>query len=657
MRLIYPILLTVLLLNACHKGQSPAEKTGHQNEHSLATELAAFYDISSLPRYIDGSVCAQVSSYDTTGNNDDGFSGRYSFIRRNADSSLVIFDLKGNGVINRIWTPTPTQDTLDFYFGNDVRPSFSIQYADLFSGNKYPFVGPLCGSQLGGNYCYLPIPFDKSCKIVCRGRKMQFHQIQYRLYEKGAVVRNFSPDLDGEERMALEKIALLWNNEKRKITDFYSVKPESSFKSVRIKPGEIIPVFEDFQGGRILGFEIDPVDVIEGDEKNIDLKITWDDEKNPAIYCPVADFFGYAFGSASMQSLLLGSRDSVNYCYFPMPFDKQARMELVYRRTETIIQSPLRISVRVWYSAEKRRRDKEGKFYAYWNKNIITIPGQPHVFLNVNGRGHYVGTILQAQGLRAGMTYFFEGDDSASIDGKFRIHGTGSEDYFNGGWYAMMDRWDGRLSLPLHGALDYSIPYCRTGGYRLYISDKLSFEKHFFNSIEHGPAGNMFPADYTSLGLYYSNSSPEKITEPTRQLTRVFIPDTLVVYPQLMDYNLFGDMDVKTSWKYGTGGESYLFTPGNDSWLRISLSDLPYGDYSLYLDIMREPFGCNFSLWQRQTRISRWIPTNGPGEERVMHLFACHMQISDYNKTLTFRFRIDQQKTSLLLNRIVLVRE
>ena len=52
------------------------------------------------------------------------------------------------------------------------------------------------------------------------------------------------------------------------------------------------------------------------------------------------------------------------------------------------------------------------------------------------------------------MTYFFEGDDSTAIDGEFRIHGTGSEDFFNGGWYAMMDRWDGKLSLPLHGALD-----------------------------------------------------------------------------------------------------------------------------------------------------------------------------------------------------------
>ena len=50
-------------------------------------ELNPFRNISLLPQYRDGSTLHQVSSYDTLGGNDDGFSGKYSFIRRNADSS------------------------------------------------------------------------------------------------------------------------------------------------------------------------------------------------------------------------------------------------------------------------------------------------------------------------------------------------------------------------------------------------------------------------------------------------------------------------------------------------------------------------------------------------------------------------------------------
>src|SRR5580698_5013873 len=79
-------------------------------------ELKRLYDIGQLPEYINDTHEWEKSSYDTTGGNDDGFSGRYSFVRKNPDGTLVIFEAKGKGVINRIWTPTPTDDTLDFYF-------------------------------------------------------------------------------------------------------------------------------------------------------------------------------------------------------------------------------------------------------------------------------------------------------------------------------------------------------------------------------------------------------------------------------------------------------------------------------------------------------------------------------------------------------------
>ncbi len=138
-------------------------------------------------------------------------------------------------------------------------------------------------------------------------------------------------------------------------------------------------------------------------------------------------------------------------------------------------------------------------------------------------------------------------------------------------------------------------------------------------SIEHGPAGNKFPVDYTSLAFYYSAAAANESKVPDNELTRVFIPDTLIIYPQLMDYNIFGTLDVKTTWKYGTGGESYLFTPAtDDSWLRISLADIPPGRYQVYFDVMKEPSGCDFSLWQRQTQLSDWISTYQPhaGEGR-----------------------------------------
>src|SRR5690606_9686993 len=111
----------------------------------------------------------------------------------------------------RIWTPTPTEDTLDIYLDGASRPSLSIRFIDLFSGKVYPFVAPLCGHEVGGYYCYLPIPFRRGCRIVYRGKKMQFYQIQYRRCPEGAAVRTFSQPLSAEEKGALDKVASLWS--------------------------------------------------------------------------------------------------------------------------------------------------------------------------------------------------------------------------------------------------------------------------------------------------------------------------------------------------------------------------------------------------------------------------------------------------------------
>ena len=622
--------------------------------HSLSEELRIFHDISSLPSFLDSTVDAQISSYDTTWNNDDGFSGRYSFLRRNSDSSLVIFDVEGPGVITRIWTPTPTEDTLDFYIDSQSRPTFSIKYLDLFSGKLHPFLQPLCGNQLGGFYCYVPIPFSESCKIVARAKKLQFHQIQYRLYNDKMPVKSFQLPLSGDEQASIKKISDLWNKKDKSPADFHAEEIMQKTSSIELRPGDVKEIFSLERGGRLTGIELSPASAFEGISKDVLIKITWDNETTPAVYCPVADFFGYAFGQRSMQSLVLGTLAETNYCYLPMPFDKGASIELINLNEEG--GKPLTVNTQVWYSEREREAGSEGKFYTSWNKVTRSDKGKPHVLLDMKGKGHYVGTILQSQGLKAGMTYFFEGDDSTSVDGHFRMHGTGSEDYFNGGWYAMMDRWEGKMSLPLHGSLDYSLPFCRTGGYRLFLSDRISFNESFYHSIEHGPVGNRFPVDYTSLALFYADAPANKIIEPAPELTKVFIPDTLFIYPQLIDYTIFGGIDVKTTWKYGTGGETYFFTPATGSWLRISLADIPDGRYSLFFDVMKEPFGCHFSLWQRQTQLSEWISTHSHREERQPHLYAGDIDVDDFRSTITLRFKSDGVKQTMVLNRIMLIR-
>lgn len=637
-----------------------AQSVLKKNQPRLFTtdlELKNLYDISSLPAYRDGSVVSQVSSWDTTGGNDDGFSGRFSFIKRNKDSSLLLFVIRGAGAINRIWTPTPTDDTLDFYIDDAPNPALSIKYADLFSGNVFPFVAPLCGNQLGGYYCYYPILFQKSCRIISRGKKMQFHQIQYRLYPEGSRVQSFSKKQLQQEKEALSGIEKFWNKENRNISDFLTGNTGNLLTAnlqIEIRPGEEKPLFHFHEGGRILGIEFYRDDAQPDFNKNLDIRIRWDDDKNPAIDCPIEDFFGYAFGAPAMESLLLGAKGGLRYCYFPMPFDRKADAQLVYRKSDSTLPA-ITVKAKIYYTKTKRDSAREGRFYTSWKSNTLFKQDGPHVFLNETGKGHYVGTILQARGLNSGMTYFFEGDDSTATDGHFRIHGTGSEDYFNGGWYAFPDRWDAKMSLPIHGCLAYSLPFCRTAGYRFYLSDKVPFEKSIFQSIEHGPVGNETAVAYTSLAFYYSNEAPSQFLKPVNELINIIIPDTLLIYPQLANINFWGNVQLKSEWAYPTGGLSFLFTVNDEARIRIPLETIPSGNYKVFADFAKIPDGCTFSLWKRQTRISEWIPTNSSTRQRTEQLYLGKISINDSQPTLTFQFKTDSVHQVFFLNRIKLV--
>lgn len=65
-------------------------------------EILKLSRIDLLPQFQEEVISKQISSYDTTGGNDDGFSGRYSFLRKENGNS-VIAELKGPGVIQRIF--------------------------------------------------------------------------------------------------------------------------------------------------------------------------------------------------------------------------------------------------------------------------------------------------------------------------------------------------------------------------------------------------------------------------------------------------------------------------------------------------------------------------------------------------------------------------
>ena len=58
---------------------------------------------------------------------------------RKEAGGLVIADLKGPGVVYRIWTPTPTDDMVEFYFDGETTPRLGVpRLCRVYVGNEPP---------------------------------------------------------------------------------------------------------------------------------------------------------------------------------------------------------------------------------------------------------------------------------------------------------------------------------------------------------------------------------------------------------------------------------------------------------------------------------------------------------------------------------------
>ncbi|MBN1806796.1 MAG: DUF2961 domain-containing protein [Sedimentisphaerales bacterium] len=560
--------------------------------------IEELYRIDKLSEFKESIKVASVSSYDRTCGNNDGFGGQYSFVRKEKDG-LVLADLKGPGVIYRIWTPTPTNDMVEFYFDDESKPSIQVKFRDLFLGKHPVFVRPLVGYGAGGFYSYIPLTYQKSCKVFVRANHLQFYQINYATYPEGTELVSFPKQSQDEYKYHQKKAIKLFESSGTDISSF-AVPPGGRIErfniKTQLKSGEAAKIFEIDRPGRIVGIHISPSEALADKQRRIIIRAYWDNDKEPAILCPAGDFFGYGWGVPATKSLLTGTANGINYCYFPMPFDKSARIELFSEQNpdkETTIEAEV-LFVPVG------QRSNEGKFYAIWKRENPTTKGKPFTFIETDGQGHLAGLIQQSQGFESGNTYYFEGDDQTTIDGELVIHGTGSEDFYNGGWYDVTGRWDSKRSFPLSGCIGYQKHLGRTGGYRLFLGDAYSYRKSLLQTIEHSPTGNELLNDYCGVTYLYSKNRPScefalpsVIERKVLDLKRIVfatwwnIPISAFSYQDATltkDNEKFGDKDIRFLSLRAKGNDMF----GNH--FICFICELPStGEYKISIDAIEGP--------------------------------------------------------------------
>jgi len=244
-----------------------------------------------------------------------------------------------------------------------------------------------------------------------------------------------------------------------------------------------------------------PPDQVVAAHRQAIIRMYWDGEAQPSVESPIGDFFGVGFGEQhDYVSLPLAETTGGYNCYWPMPFHRAARWTLTN-------QSPF--AMLVWWNVDYTTfrtlpRDVP-HFHAQWRRENPTTLGRSYTVLEAAGTGHYVGTALFMQGLGPGIApygrlVFLEGDERVFVDGEASpsIVGTGTEDYFDGGFY--FDH--GPLAAPYAGAVIRDEQAARVSAYRWHVEDAIPFAKSLRVTIEHGPV-NDAPTDYSSVAYFY----------------------------------------------------------------------------------------------------------------------------------------------------------
>jgi hypothetical protein len=613
--------------------------------------MQELYRLDRLPVLKESLKIGSVSSYDRTGGNDDGFSGKYSFVRKEPEG-LVIADLKGPGVIYRIWTPTPTDDLVEFFFDGETRPRLEVKFRELFLGHHACFPRPLVGFGAGGYYSYVPLPFATSCVMRVRAPKVQFYQINYALYAPSSGVSTFDPNLSAEYLHERSQTEGLFNSTGHDISR-YTAPPGATLQTTRaavvVPPGTNRQVWHTSRGGRIVGLRVTPTEALAGKARDVLLKISFDGAA-PAVMCPIGDFFGYAWGAPATRSLLVGTVGPTNYCYFPMPFKREATVEIMSERNV-----PAELQVEIIHT-DIPRAANEGEFYAVWRRENPTKLGEPYTFLETTGRGHLVGVVLQAQGFEPGKTLFFEGDDETTVDGETVIHGTGSEDFFNGGWYDVPDRWEKRLSFPLSGCLGYAKHLGRTGAYRFFLGDTYAYRQSLRQTIEHSGEKNNIPTDYCSVAYFYSASRPTGI------LTTPPLKDRKVVDPQEVVFPAWWQTPIH-AWSFEGATLSrkkemidkqevrYLsLAATNGDWFGphflSPIVDVPVaGRYAIYIEAVKGPAQARVQLFQNENSVSEPVDLYAETPAKSERLLLGKLDLDEGKNNLMFKL-VDKNEKS-----------
>ncbi len=387
-----------------------------------------------------------------------------------------------------------------------------------------------------------------------------------------------------------------------------------------IAPGKTL-VMADIEGPGVIRHIWNTVNSKEyGASRLLRVRMYWDGEEEPSVDCPLGDFFGMGHGvNANFESEIVrvSAEGLARNCYWAMPFKKSAKITVTNEGTKPAIAFYWYVD---WAKLDSLPEDTP-YFHAMYRQEYPCAQGSRYLIADIDGRGHYVGTLLNCRQHERG--WMGEGDDFFFIDGEEEpsLKGTGTEDYF-------CDAWGFRESSgPYYGVNIYEGYEIqdRTSVYRWHLHDPVSFRKtmrlemehwgwwwkrdengNYTNEIDDGPRAD----DWSSVAFWYQLEPHKPYGEMPIGYERLHYDWTKIIEAETLI-----EKATATAGGVWQGGGSAYSEHANLIWdcktegqtLELPVSVDEDGIYSIVLSMIRQPYYGKFIFEVNGKRIGKVI--------------------------------------------------
>ena len=437
----------------------------------------------------------------------------------NGRKEKVIMDVKGPGAIVRWWTTYYKKGTVRIYLDGAKKPVIKMRNKKMIGGTGlvgYPFslMTSLDEPNITWRGCdlYLPIPFQKSCKVTFTNNS--FYQIWYQKYKRGTKVKTFSLDQLKENEGLINKLGekLVCGNRHvagvENVLENKVLAPEKSL-AIELKDGA--------KAINKLSVQLEAEDYKQALRSTV-VVMTFDGKQT--AWLPLGSLVGVGYSDEKNDTYyaFADNKSKTLTSFYEMPYQKNAEIKLINYGTQQVKIKKFEV-----FTKDYNWDNRSLYFHATWfeKRNISTKYRWDMNYVTVLGKGQYVGTsitVFNTCTLKNNTTWWGEGDEKVYVDGETfpSIFGTGTEDYFGYAYCRPQRFWTPFISQP-RGEGNKKWGY--TNDNRYHFNDIIPFEKSIrFDMEVYHPFGKAM--NYAVATFYYADAGSFNNIDPNIRSVR-----------------------------------------------------------------------------------------------------------------------------------------